>query len=205
MVGFDLSVLAAWRSLGLRLVGPAHLVPNVACQPNSRPSKADEPLTDYGRALVEAIDAHGLVLDLAHMNRAGFDECLRIHSGPVVVSHTGIAGAHDIWRNITRDQARAVADRGGVVGIILLPAFLSRGLSGSVEDVVDHMDAAVDAVGASHVALGTDFDGGITLPREMRDASDLVVLTDAMLRRGYDPETCIDILGRNALRVLASA
>lgn len=202
MVGFDLDVLGAWKTIGVRLVGPAHLVPNVACQPSSRPGRADAPLTPYGRALVEAIDAHGLVLDLAHLNRRGFTEALDIHRGPLCVSHTGVGVAHDLWRNVTTDQARAVADRDGVIGVILYPVFLRGGLAGSIEDVVDHVDALRDAVGVRHIALGSDFDGGITLPREMRDAGDLVAITDALLCRGYPPEDCAAILGENALRVL---
>jgi membrane dipeptidase len=205
VVGFDLGVLPAWRTMGVRLVGPAHLVPNVACQPSSRPGKADVPLTAYGRALVEAIDAAGLILDLAHMNRRGFEECLDIHRGPVLISHTGLAGGHELWRNVTDDQAKAVADRGGVIGVILYPMFLTGTPTGSIEDVVDHIDVAVRVVGADHVAFGSDFDGGITLPDPMRDVADMPVLTDAMLRRGYAPEECIAILGGNALRVLAAA
>ncbi len=204
LVGFDLDVLGAWKGLGLRMVGPAHLVPNVACQPNSLPGRGDAPLTAYGRALVEAVDHHGLILDLAHMNRRGFQESLAVHRGRVIVSHTGMAGAKPLWRNITDEQARAIADRDGVVGIILFPAFLSGGLAGSVEDVADHVDAAVRAVGADHVALGTDFDGGITLPAPMRDATDLPLVTEALLRRGHSPETCLGILGGNAVRVLAA-
>ena len=204
LVGFDLGVLGAWKGLGLRLVGPAHLVGNVACQPSSRPSKADVPLSRYGRALVEAVDGQGLVLDLAHMNRRGFEECLEIHRGPVLVSHTGVVGAHGLWRNVTDAQAKAVADRDGVIGVIFYPVFLNGSLRGTIEDVVDHMDAARKLVGPNHVSIGSDFDGGITLPAPMRDATDLVCLTDAMLRRGYTPDECTAILGGNALRVLGS-
>jgi membrane dipeptidase len=205
LVGFDLAVLSAWRTLGLRLVGPAHLVPNVACQPSSLPARADAPLTAYGRSLVEAISERGLVLDLAHMNRRGFDECLQIHQGPVLVSHTGLARARPLWRNVTDDQARAIADRGGVIGVILYPAFLRGSLRGGIADVVAHVNAARDAVGVDHIAIGTDFDGGITLPREMRDAGDLVVLTQALLSAGYTPEETIGILGGNALALLERA
>jgi membrane dipeptidase len=203
LVGFDLSVLERWRALGVRLVGPAHLVPNVACQPSSLPKRAGAPLTPYGRALVEAIDAAGLVLDLAHMNARGFDEALEIHRGRVLVSHAGLAGARPLWRNVTDEQARRIADRDGVIGVIFYPAFLRGSLHGSVSDVVDHVDAAVKAVGVQHVALGSDFDGAITLPREMRDATDLVAITDALLRRGYTADECRAILGENALRVVA--
>lgn len=203
VVGFDLDVLPAWRALGVRLVGPAHLVPNIACQPSSRPVRADDPLTAYGRALVEAVDDAGLVLDLAHMNRRGFEESLALHRGRVLVSHTGVTAAHDLWRNVTDDQAKAVADRDGVIGIILYPVFLRGSPFGTIEDVVDHIDAARRVVGSAHVAFGSDFDGGITLPDPLRGASDLPVLTDAMLRRGFTPDECVAILGGNAMRVLA--
>jgi membrane dipeptidase len=136
------------------------------------------------------------------MNARGFEECLTIHRGPVLVSHAGLAGARPLWRNVTDEQARLVADRGGVVGVIFYPAFLRGSMTGSVEDVVDHVDAAVRAVGVDHVALGSDFDGAITLPREMRDATDLVTITDALLRRGYTAAQCAAILGGNALRVV---
>lgn len=202
LVGFDLSVLGAWKALGVRMVGPAHLRSNVACTTSTFARADDEPLTRYGRALVEAIDANGLVLDLTHMNRRGFEESLRIHRGPVLVSHTGFASARPHWRNVTDDQAKAIADRDGVLGIIFHPAFLG---AKSVEALVDHVDAARAVVGVEHIALGSDFDGAITLPREMHDATDLVQITEALLRRGYTPNECIGILGANALRVLGLA
>lgn len=75
---------------------------------------------------------------------------------------------------------------------------------GTIADVADHIDAARCVVGVEHVGVGSDFDGGITLPHPMHDAGDLVVLTDELLRRGYTPEECIAILGANALRGLDS-
>jgi membrane dipeptidase len=123
-------------------------------------------------------------------------------SAPVIVSHTGVSGVYPSSRNIDDEQIRSVADKGGIIGVIFAPCFLSGKLFDSASKIIDHLDHIVKSVGAKYAAIGSDFDGFIpTLPEEIRDVSDLPVITELLLRRGYREDDILGILGGNALRV----
>jgi membrane dipeptidase len=118
---------------------------------------------------------------------------------PVIVSHTGVSGANAHWRNIDDDQLRAIAQTGGIVGIIFCPRYLG---GDDVEHVVRHIRHVIDVAGEDTPALGSDWDGMIVPTRELRDASRLPNLTDALLAAGMSESTIAKILRDNAMRVL---
>ncbi len=162
-------------------------------------------LTPLGAALVEACNARRVLVDLAHISRRGFWDALAVHdpSLPVIVSHTGVRGVHDVWRNIDDDQVRAVADRGGVVGIMFHSAFLGdRFWIGSADAIARHVEHVVRVGGADAVAIGSDFDGLIVPPRDLSTVSQLPVLAQRMLDRRFPPELVGKVLGANYLRVV---
>ncbi len=164
-------------------------------------------LTGFGRDLVRAMDERGILVDLAHVSPAGFRDALEVHdpSLPVMVSHTGVRGVHDSWRNVSDDQIRSVADTGGVIGIIAHAYALGPAWSRvPVSAMVDHMEHAIRVGGDEHVALGCDWDGFIVTPHDMRTVDRLPVLVQHMLERGFSGERIARILSGNALRVLAS-
>src|SRR5690606_22346923 len=120
---------------------------------------------------------------------------------PLIVSHTGVRAARDSWRNIDDDQIRAVADTGGVVGVIFHGGFLTRpGRLAGVDDIVRHVEHIVRVGGDETPAIGSDYDGLIVPPRALRSVSALPRLTQALLDRGHPPERITRILGTNALR-----
>ena len=171
--------------------------------PSLRP---DAGLTDRGRELVAALNRHRIFVDLAHINRRGFFDALAVHdrTQPLLVSHTGIAGVHRHWRNVDDEQLRAVADTGGVVGVMYQSSFLGEpALGGRAEAIVDHLKHIVDVVGEDHAALGSDWDGAIVTPRDMATCLELPTLCELMLRRGWSPQRVSKILGGNFLRALA--
>jgi len=158
-------------------------------------------LTEAGRAYVAALDARRIVVDLAHLNRPGFWDALAAHdpSTPAIVSHTGVRAVHDVWRNLDDDQIRAIAATGGVVGIMYHAGFLGES---SVAAVVRHLEHVVDVGGEDCAALGSDWDGLIVTPRDLRTVLELPVLFRALRRRGFAEDRITKIAGANYLRVV---
>jgi membrane dipeptidase len=165
----------------------------------------DGALSDRGIELVRSLNRHRIFVDLAHINRRGFFDAVAVHdrSQPLLVSHTGIAGVRKHWRNIDDEQIRAVADTGGVIGVMYQSSFLEETLwRGRAESVVDHLAYIVDTVGEDHAALGSDWDGAIVTPRDMATCLELPLLCELMLRRGWSSQRIRKILGGNFLRAL---
>jgi membrane dipeptidase len=185
---------------GVRYLGILHFSANEAGFPAyGRGRRDDEGLTRWGKELVERCEAAGVIVDLAHVNRRGFLDACRMATRPPVVSHTGVTGAFRHWRNIDDEQLRAVADKGGVVGIIFCPRFLG---GNAVDDVVRHVRHVIDVAGEDAVALGSDWDGFIVPTTDLRDAARLPLLTDALLAARMGEGTIAKLLRGNALRVL---
>lgn len=184
-----------------------------------------EGLTDVGRELVRALDAHRVVHDASHLSERAFDDLCAATPRVVIASHsnartiTDPSGANQ--RHLTDDQIRAIAARGGVIGINLFSAFLRPGLSESgradIVDVVRHIehiaeiaDAAPGSAGGrgrAHVALGSDMDGGFSaarLPSGIDTPSDLMRIAEALRSRGWSDAEIADFACGNWLRVLAA-
>lgn len=178
---------------GVRFMSLTHLSNN-ALGGSSFPLMGNRGLTAHGREVLEAMVEHGMAVDLAHASRRTAADILA-HPGAVpFCSHGGVTAEADNWRNLTDDVLRAVADRGGVVGIIFATVYLG---GRTLEDVCRHIEHAVRVMGEDAVALGSDFDGMVPLPRGMRDVRDLPRLTQALLSRGHPEARVEKILGEN--------
>lgn len=188
---------------GVISFGLAHFHANEACYPakglGQRPT---EGLTDFGHELVEHLERRRVLLDLTHINRVGFFDALEHFKGCVFVSHTGVAGAHRHWRNLDDEQVRAIADRGGVIGVIFSRGFL--GGSG-IDAVVRHIRHIVDVGGEAVAALGSDFDGFVVPVRGLRDVTGLPALREALSRDGLPARVVDGVMGENALQMLETA
>lgn len=164
-------------------------------------------LTALGREYVAALNAGRVLVDLAHISRPGFWDALDAHDPhlPPIVSHTGVSGVRPSWRNLDDDQIRAVAQRGGVVGIMFHRGFLGRPPWRVTADTLIAHLAHLIAVGGEEVAaLGSDFDGMIVPPAELRTVSELPVLVERMLVAGFSEERTSRVLAGNYLRVVES-
>jgi membrane dipeptidase len=198
----NLDQLDVFARRGVRYLGLLHFSANEAGYPaHGRGRRDAEGLTPWGFDLVRRCEASGVIVDLAHINRAGFLDACAVATRPPIVSHTGVLGVFEHWRNIDDAQLRAVADKGGVVGVIFDPRYLG---GNGLEPVVKHLLHIVDVAGEDAPALGSDWDGFILPTRELADPRGLPLLTDALLAAGASEQLIGKILRGNVLRVLAS-
>jgi membrane dipeptidase len=199
----DLDRLEGFARRGLRYLGLLHFTANEAGFPAYGRGRRDaEGLTPWGRELVERCEHHSVLVDLAHINRKGFLDACAQATRPPIVSHTGVLGAFDHWRNIDDAQLRAVADLGGCVGVIFVPRYLG---ADGLPAVVKHLKHILDVVGEDGPALGSDWDGMIIPTRDLRDPCGLPLLTDALLQAGVSARAIGKILRGNIMRVLDQA
>lgn len=196
----DLANIEIFARRGVRYLGLLHFSRNQLGFPaKGVGADRDRGLTELGRAAIAELDRCGVVLDLAHINRAGFFDALEVSSRPMMVTHTGIAGVHPHWRNIDDEQIRAVAHRGGCVGVIFARRFLG---GRDIDAVCDHLMHIINVAGEDVPALGSDFDGFVIPPAGLEDVSCLPDLTAALSRRGLGVRALRKLLSGNALRVL---
>lgn len=189
---------------GVSYLTLAHLASNSACA-TSWGLRADDArgLSAYGEALVRALEAHDVLIDLAHVNHRGVMRACELATRPLLCTHIAFAGVHRHRRNMQDEALRAIAALDGVVGIIFGTVFLSGKLWVSSECIVDHVVYAAERVGVRHVALGSDFDGWlVTIPNDMRDCLGVVTLRERLLARGFSAAEVEAICYGNAARVL---
>lgn len=188
----------ALRQAGVLYMGPVHLTGN-ALAGSSFPYSGTGGVTPYGWQVIKAMEKHGIWIDMAHLSPQAFWEVVRGTTGPVLCSHTGVAGVTPHWRNLDDAQLRAIADRGGIIGIMAAPQFLG---GKTLAQVVRHIQHTVSVVGIGHVAIGSDLDGFIVPPDDFRDISRWRQLRNALLATAFSPADVDAILGGNFVRML---
>lgn len=149
----DLSRLETLHALGVRIVQPTYNLRNLlgdGCL-----ESGDAGLSKRGREAVERMDALRILIDLSHCGRATTREALAASKRPVAFTHTGCAAVADHRRNKTDEQLRALAANGGVAGIYFMPYLRPSGQP-KAEDVIRHLEHALDVAGENHVGIGTD-------------------------------------------------
>ena len=197
----DPSRVARLRRLGMTYLGLCHFASNDIVISSAARRPAYRGLGPIGAAVVEECNNAGAIVDLAHCHEVSFYEALKASRTPVVVTHGAARALANHHRNLSDDQLRAIAECGGVVGVIFFPWYLSvRGVLDDWRRVVDHIDHIAATVGPEYAALGSDFDGFVWTVRGLADVTALPRLTCELVTRGYDDEAIRGILGGNFLR-----
>jgi membrane dipeptidase len=221
-VGTDLDLLRIFYELGLRVMGLTHARRNAVASGGifAAAGSPAEGLTPFGRKLVAECEALGIIIDLAHINAAGFDEIVAMTKKPLIVSHSNARRFYDIERNVSDAQIRMIGDRRGVVGInsVLVSAEKE---TATLDRYVDHIEHVIELIGVDGVGIGFDFfefiyrqwpessrrnlAGKLAEPHfipDLADHSHARNLTRRLIERGFSDEEIEKILFRNWLRIL---
>jgi membrane dipeptidase len=206
-----LEALDLWHRAGLRSLGPVWSRPNVFGHgvPFVAPSSPDTGpgLSDSGRALVRRCAELGIVVDVSHLNEAGFWDLVSLRLGPIVASHSAAHALCPCSRNLTDAQLDAVGASGGLVGVVFACDFLRADFAEDpatpVELIAAHARYVAERIGVEHVALGSDFDGA-TIPAAVGDAAGMPRVLGALERAEFTASDIAAITWENWRRVLAA-
>ena len=198
-----------WFEAGLRIVG-------LAWQRTRAAGGTDNPgpLTAEGRALVNAFDAAGIIHDASHLADESFWQLMDLASGSVMASHSNCRAIVPTDRHLSDQMIKAIAARGGVIGINFYDQFLMRPheykkRKCTLADLIAHIQHMADLLGtAKHIGLGTDMDGGVgrdDIPQELTTAADLPRVAEGLSSTGFSDDDVTGIMSGNWLRFFARA
>lgn len=200
----DITQIDRFIDRGLRLVSPAH-GKNSPLSASATDKAVDHGLTPIGKEFCERVYSKGALIDVSHVSDAAFADIVAIaqrHGAPVVATHSNARAVARHPRNLTDDQLRIIAATGGVAGVNFHAPFVTGGADATLDDVVKQVEHLVKVAGIDHVAVGSDFDGGITPPVGLEDASTFPALAAALQHKGMSRDDVLRIFSQNALRVL---
>ena len=220
-LGTDLNLVRVFFELGVRAIGLTHARRNLAGNGGifAASGSSRDGLTSFGRDVVQACEELGIMIDLAHINPAGFDDIFAHTVKPLIVSHSNARKYHDIERNISDDQIRMVGERGGVIGVnsVLVSP---RKEEATLDRYVDHIEHIASLIGIDCVGIGFDFfeflyrnwteaekrdlETKFTRPHfppDLMNHSHARNLTRKLIERGFSDEQIEKILRGNWLRI----
>lgn len=197
----DLANVKYFAQRGVTYITLCHNGDNDICD-SARGSNLHGGVSKFGAAVIREMNRNGIMVDLSHGAEKSFYDALEISSQPIVCSHSNSKALCNVPRNLTDDQLRALAKKGGVAHITLYHGFLRKEGTASVLDVIAHLEHAISVMGIDYVGIGTDFDGDGTVCG-MADASEMINFTRHLLARKYSERDIEKIWGGNWLRVMA--
>jgi membrane dipeptidase len=209
-LGPGLDALHVYHAAGLRSLGPVWSRPNIFGHgvPFNHPASPDTGpgLTEAGKALVRECNALKVLIDLSHLNEAGFWDVAALSDAPLVATHSNAHAVTASTRNLTDRQLAAMAERGGLAGVNFGCQFLrTDGIKRSdtgPDAILRHLDHLLSILGEGGVALGSDFDGAL-MPDFLGSAAGLPKLIAAMQTHGFGDALIRRLCWQNWLDMIA--
>ena len=199
-----LSNLRHFADRGIVYMTLCHNGDNDICDSASKSSQTHGGVSQFGAEVIAEMNRLGILVDMSHAGEKSFYDALDISKKPIVCSHSSARALCDHPRNLTDDQMRALAAKGGVAQTTIYHGFLRKDAQATILDVMAHLEHAIAVMGIDHVGLGTDFDGDGGVPG-LADSSELLHFTRQLLRKRYSDEEIQKVWGGNFLRVMAEA
>ncbi|MBQ7058875.1 MAG: dipeptidase [Firmicutes bacterium] len=205
MIDWKFDNLQKYYTLGYRLITLTWNFANCFGYPNSQdPEVMEKGLTSFGKEAVQQMNQLGIIVDVSHLSDGGFWDVVEISRKPFIASHSCCRSLTPHTRNLTDPMIRAIAEKGGIVGINFAPEFVGYGIHdrlSSVKRICDHIQHMVKVGGMDIIALGSDFDG-ISGELEVASPPDFAKLYSELLRRGFSDNDIEKISHANAERIL---
>lgn len=199
-IGNDLHKLEELAKRGVKYMTLCHNGDNLICDSAMKSSQTHGGLSDFGVEVVREMNRLGIAVDVSHASDSTVAQVLEISNRPIIASHSSCRTLYNHPRNLPDELLRAIAEKGGVIQLCMYHGFLKE-QGATVADFVDHIEHAINIVGADNVGIGTDFDGGGEVIG-CRSTSQLLRVTMEMMSRGLAIKQLEDIWGKNLLRVI---
>ena len=196
----DINNVKHFANRGIVYITLCHNGDNDICD-SARGSNTHNGVSEWGEKVIKEMNAQGVMVDLSHAAEKSFYDALDISATPIVCSHSNCKSLCDHPRNLTDDQLRKLAQKGGVAQTTLYHGFVCKDGEATILDAMKHLEHAISIMGIDHVGLGTDFDGDGGI-RGLANSSELMNFTIELMRRRYSIEDMEKIWGGNWLRVM---
>lgn len=197
----DIKKLKEVYNLGIRIITLTWNYKNEIGYPNFKFQYKDNGLTEKGREIVYEMESLGIIPDCSHLSDRGFYDLIEICSKPFIASHSNAREVTNHSRNLTDPMIKALANKGGVMGINFCSSFLGSRDKGYIDDMVRHIMHIKNVGGIDVISLGTDFDG-IENEVEIGNISQIGKLAEELRKQGFSENDIEKIYSRNAIRVL---
>jgi microsomal dipeptidase-like Zn-dependent dipeptidase/gamma-glutamyl-gamma-aminobutyrate hydrolase PuuD len=199
-IGKDIKNIEIFRNRGVVYMTLCHNGDNDICD-SAKGNNEHGGVSQFGADVIREMNRVGMMVDLSHGGEKSFYDALDISAQPIVCSHSSARVLCDHPRNLTDDQMRALAQKGGVAQVTFYHGFLKSEGEASIIDAIAHLNHMVKIMGVEHVGIGTDFDGDGGV-KGIASASELINFTRRLLRERYTNEEIQMLWGGNFLRVM---
>ena len=201
-IGKDLDNIKRFKDLDVVYITLCHNGDNDICD-SARGHAEWNGLSPFGKEVIKKMNEEGLMIDLSHAAESTFYDALENSQYPIIASHSAARALCDHPRNLTDDQLKALAAKGGVVQLCLYKGFINEDSEkASLSDAIRHIEHIVDLIGIDYVGIGSDFDGDGELIG-CRSTNELINITTRLLKDGFNENEIAKIWGGNLLRVMS--
>lgn len=202
-IGKDIDKLNTLKELGIVYMTLCHNGDNDIC--DSAKGKSEwNGISPFGKKVIERMNDLGIMIDISHASEKTIADALEYSRTPIIASHSSARALCDHPRNLTDDQLRQIAAKGGVIQVCLYKGFINKDSSkASLSDAIRHINHIVRVAGIDHIGIGSDFDGDGELIG-CRASNELINITSELFKQGYTEEEVAKIWGGNLLRVMDS-
>lgn len=201
-LGHDISSVKHFADRGVVYITLSHMYDNDICNSSSHSADTTRGLTPFGREVVQEMNRCGIMVDVSHTSSGTFWDCIELSSAPIICSHSGAKAIYRHDRNLSDDQLRALARKGGIVMVSIVPSYMSdKPDTVSIDDMIVHLRHCIDIAGIDHVGIACDFDGGGG-SWGLNGDNDHINITVRLLEAGFSDEDILKIWSGNFFRVL---